>query len=215
MKKVYLFGRGKMAASVMDEAKKQSISVEKTLEKNVPAIHFGKKDTLVHDALLCVKKGAPLLIGTTGWEKEAPCIKTAFENSSVAALYAPNCSLGVSYFMHIAKLAFSLLEKDSTFLPTLYDHHHEQKVDAPSGTAKKIAQDYKQITGQTLPIFSSRAGFHPGTHQIVFDSPYETLFLKHESRNRNVYAQGALLMAKWLEGKQGFFTMDDFFTRNT
>ncbi len=92
----------------------------------------------------------------------------------------------------------------------MHEAHHAAKKDAPSGTAlllKKAMQD----AGFTRPIdaSSTRAGFIPGTHTIGFDGPAETVTLTHAARDRTAFARGALVAARWLAGKRGWFTMHD------
>ena len=63
-------------------------------------------------------------------------------------------------------------------------------------------------SGQDVPITSVRVGSVPGTHELVMDGPFEQLVLRHEARNRRVFADGALLAAAWLRGRRGVYTMD-------
>ena len=88
--------------------------------------------------------------------------------------------------------------------------HHSAKRDAPSGTAIGI-RDAMQSAGYNLSIdvASTRVGSIPGTHTVGFDSPAETITLTHTARDRTGFARGALAAAKWVNGRQGWFTMRD------
>jgi len=84
--------------------------------------------------------------------------------------------------------------------------HHSAKKDAPSGTLKKLAEEMR---AKRLPPPSqlefNRAGAHPGTHEIGFDSVADTITLRHTARSREGFARGALRAARWVVGKKGLF----------
>ena len=92
----------------------------------------------------------------------------------------------------------------------MHEAHHAAKKDAPSGTAILLAQAMERA-GFPRPIdmSSTRAGFIPGTHTIGFDGPAETITLRHTARDRTAFARGALVAAKWIRGRRGWFTMKD------
>ena len=84
--------------------------------------------------------------------------------------------------------------------------HHAAKRDAPSGTLKKLAQEIRAAGyNRALALTANRAGAHPGTHEIGFDSADDTITLRHTARSREGFARGALRAARWLAGKQGVF----------
>ena len=76
---------------------------------------------------------------------------------------------------------------------------------------KRVATNLAQgaLEKDVLHVASLRSGFHPGEHQVIFDGPDDTITLCHRARNRNDFAKGALIAAKWIIGKKGFFTVDD------
>jgi 4-hydroxy-tetrahydrodipicolinate reductase len=83
-----------------------------------------------------------------------------------------------------------------------------QKLDAPSGTARALADRAEKATGRPLPITSVRIGSVPGTHSVIFDGAFEQIRLEHVARDRRVFATGALTAARWLVGRHGVFTLD-------
>src|SRR5260221_578697 len=93
--------------------------------------------------------------------------------------------------------------------PHLVETHNSGKKDAPPGTAASIARAVHEWRGRELPITSVRVGSVPGTHEVIFDAPYEQVRLPHGARDRRVFAEGALIAARWLVGRQGGFTMQD------
>ena len=92
----------------------------------------------------------------------------------------------------------------------LVETHHAQKLDAPSGTARLLATVAERARGRPVPITSVRTGHVPGTHELILDGPFEQVRLVHEARDRRVFASGALAAAKWLAGRRGVFTLDDY-----
>jgi 4-hydroxy-tetrahydrodipicolinate reductase len=87
-----------------------------------------------------------------------------------------------------------------------WEIHHAAKRDAPSGTLKKLAQEIRAAGyNRALALTANRAGAHPGTHEIGFDSADDTITLRHTARSREGFARGALRAARWLAGKQGVF----------
>ena len=92
----------------------------------------------------------------------------------------------------------------------IHELHHAAKKDAPSGTA--LAMELRlRGAGYTaaVPIASTRAGAIPGTHTLGFDAFSETITLTHQARDRAAFARGALLAARWIIGKKGWFSMAD------
>jgi 4-hydroxy-tetrahydrodipicolinate reductase len=101
--------------------------------------------------------------------------------------------------------AARLLESQPGYAAWAWEIHHSAKKDAPSGTLLQLVEEMKRA-GYTRPIdvSSNRAGSHPGTHEIGFDSGADTITLKHTARSREGFARGALQAAKWVVGKKGF-----------
>ena len=139
-----------------------------------------------------------------------------------ALLWAPNFALGVHLFAKVVAEAARLLAHDAAaFDAHLIETHHVRKVDAPSGTARMLAKvaEHARASNRadaspsdSVPITSVRTGHVPGTHELVFDAPFEQIRLVHEARDRRVFAAGALAAARWLvqEKRRGVFTLDDF-----
>jgi len=159
----------------------------------------------------CAALGVPVVSGTTGWDAERPDVEAFVRASSAGALlWAPNFAIGVHLFAKVvAEAARRFATSRAEFDAHLVETHHAQKLDAPSGTARLLASVAEQAGGRPLPVTSVRVGQVPGTHEIVFDAPFEQVRLVHEARDRRVFASGALTAARWLVGKRGVFTLDD------
>ncbi len=87
--------------------------------------------------------------------------------------------------------------------------HHRAKRDAPSGTALALQRAARGAASRELPVTSIRAGAVPGTHDLRFEGPFESLSLEHVARDRSVFGAGAVLAAEWLVGRTGVFTFED------
>jgi 4-hydroxy-tetrahydrodipicolinate reductase len=109
-------------------------------------------------------------------------------------------------FFRLVSEAARLLKDHPEYGAWAWEIHHDTKADAPSGTLFKLVEEMK-TAGYTrnIDVSSNRAGRHPGTHDIGFDSQADTLTLRHSARSREGFARGALKAAQWLEGKNGFY----------
>src|SRR5678809_1071971 len=111
-------------------------------------------------------------------------------------------SIGVNLFIELARQAARIMSR-SEFSAAMVETHHSAKKDAPSGTALAIRNAMEAELGKELPVTSIRTGSVPGTHELLFDAPFEQITLRHEARDRRVFADGALRAAAWLKGKKG------------
>jgi 4-hydroxy-tetrahydrodipicolinate reductase len=174
------------------------------------AIEFTEPAAAVANLHACFAAGVPVVSGTTGWYDQLPAVRAACDAAGGAVLFAPNFSIGVQLFRRlVADAARLAAAAGAGFAAHLVETHHDRKKDAPSGTALQLAADARAAGGGVLPITSVRVGHVPGTHELVLDAPFETITLTHTARDRQVFAAGALLAARWLVGRRGVFTFDD------
>jgi 4-hydroxy-tetrahydrodipicolinate reductase len=128
----------------------------------------------------------------------------------VGVVAAPNFSSGVVIFESIVKHAAKLFAAQSEFGAFLHESHHAAKKDAPSGTAILLKRAMEHAGyARAIDVSSARAGYIPGTHTVAFDGPAETVTLTHTARDRTAFARGALVAARWINGRRGWFTMRD------
>ena len=148
----------------------------------------------------------PVVIGTTGWLAHLDRVRTLVEKHRGALVWSPNFSVGVNVFLRVVRETARLLAEEKEYGAWAWEIHHDTKKDAPSGTLIKLVEEMK-TAGYRRPIdtSSSRAGRHPGTHEIGFDSAADTITLRHTARSREGFARGALKAAQWIVGKQGVF----------
>ena len=172
------------------------------------AIEFTEPSSAVPNIMACIHEGVPVVVGTTGWYTSLPVITEAANEEGASLLWAANFSIGVNLFVELARQAARIMSK-SDFAAAMVETHHSAKKDAPSGTALAIANAMEGELGKPLQVTSIRTGSVPGTHELLFDAPFEQIILRHEARDRRVFADGALRAAAWLRGKKGVFTMRD------
>jgi 4-hydroxy-tetrahydrodipicolinate reductase len=172
-------------------------------------IDFSLADSIgdVCQAALSIRK--PLVIGTTGHsESQKAMIHDA--SKSLAIVFASNFSVGVNALFALTAKAAQVLGDD--FNVEIIETHHAGKKDAPSGTAKTLAEILKKAgkTEKQVPIQSIREGDVVGEHTVIFEGKGERLELVHRAKSRETFAKGALRAAEWVVGKSpGLYNMQD------
>jgi 4-hydroxy-tetrahydrodipicolinate reductase len=170
------------------------------------AIDFSIPTAVVRNVQGVAALGVNIVLGTTGWQEHADEVRSAVEKSGIGLVWSPNYSVGVNAFFRLVTEAAKLLAKQPEYGAWAYEIHHVTKKDAPSGTLIKLL-DVMEKAGYEKPIdvSSNRAGTHPGTHEIGFDSAADTITLRHVARGREGFARGALRAAQWIVGRKGFY----------
>lgn len=226
MAKLALIGYGKMGRAVSELAPEYGFEVALTLDsKNnrdaqaITANAFKQIDAAIEFTSPAVAPNnlerlaslrVPTVTGTTGWMDALPRVRTAFESAGAALVYAPNFSVGVAIFRKLTEVAAELFRDEAEYGAWAWEIHHSAKKDAPSGTLLRLVETMRQHGfTRAIDVSSSRAGRHPGTHEVGFDSAADTVTLRHTARSREGFARGALRSAKWVIGKRGVFTFDD------
>jgi 4-hydroxy-tetrahydrodipicolinate reductase len=160
--------------------------------------------------------------GTTGWLDRLPEVIDFCDKNNSGFFYASNFSLGVNLFFELNKKLAKLMNPFNDYNVKMNEIHHTRKLDAPSGTAITLAEgvmsnidtlskwkNSDDVTDGELPIISFREGDVPGTHEVIYDSEIDTISIKHEAKSRKGFALGAVLAAEFLNGKSGFYGMND------
>lgn len=161
--------------------------------------------TLAHLPFL-VKYHTPCVIGTTGFSKDEVS-KIEEVAGKVAVVFSPNMSVGVNLLFSLVEAAAGLLHNYNIYLE---EAHHVHKKDAPSGTAKKIAEilNAQGLSIKTEDIVARREDEIVGDHKVVFSSDVDTIELSHSAKTRDIFAQGALIAAQWIVNKSpGCYSM--------
>lgn len=217
MKKIALLGFGKMGKSIASLAETADAEIVAQFSRRAPAtpealkeasvcIDFSHPDAVLNHVKVAAVAKKPIVIGTTGWLEEMEMVKKIVKEANIGCLFSPNFSIGIALFRAIVEEATKRIQHFPEYDTGMIEMHHAAKADAPSGTANMLAS----VAGNP-PIASLRCGSIPGTHQILFDSPIDTITLTHTARSRDGFALGALKAAHWIDGKTGFFTMEDLF----
>jgi 4-hydroxy-tetrahydrodipicolinate reductase len=170
------------------------------------AVEFTTPDAAVENMLRLTDAGVNAAVGTTGWSESFSAVREALVKSGTGLVWAPNFSVGMNLFMQAVAHTAALFAKQQEYEAWGWEIHHSAKKDAPSGTLKKLAEEMRANGFErTVSLGSNRAGAHPGTHEIGFDSNGDTITLRHTARSREGFARGALRAARWVAGKKGIF----------
>jgi 4-hydroxy-tetrahydrodipicolinate reductase len=217
--RIALLGYGKMGRMVEQAASQHDSTVACVIDPVTGsrgelrdaevAIDFTEPAVVLDNIKLVAGAGLPIVIGTTGWYDRIDEATRIINERGTGLVYGSNFSIGVNLMFRIAAHSAGLFSRFPSFDPFIEEAHHKFKKDAPSGTAiflKRIVDgEYERET----PTSSTRAGYMPGSHLVGFDSPAETLIITHTARNREGFADGALIAAKWIIGKKGVFEFSE------
>lgn len=172
------------------------------------AIDFSTPESVLSNVRRLMELRVPTVVGTTGWNDHRDEVRRWVEHHHGALVYSPNFSVGVQLFFRLVRRAAELFASQKGYRPYLFEAHHEQKKDAPSGTARELEKILRSKYAE-VPVSSLRVGFIPGTHEVGWDSLFDTVTLVHRARDRRMFAEGALLAAQWVIGRQGFFSFEE------
>jgi len=173
-------------------------SIERAMKDCEVAIDFSQADSIDEICSAASQYRISLVIGTTGHSQQQR--KSIEETAqSVPIVLASNFSVGVNVLFWLTQKAAELLGSD--FNPEIVETHHKMKKDAPSGTAKTLAEILKAMRNSEIPVQSIREGNVVGEHTVMFVGPGESLELSHRAANRGIFALGALRAAKWIVDK--------------
>ena len=216
--KLLLVGYGKMGRLVEELAPAHGCDIAGRIDVGtgdwtVPAdvvVDFSTADALQANFARYVERGLPVVIGTTGWSAQEAELRAKAERAGVGVVASANFSIGVNLFQLMVGEAARLMEAHPQFGAWIHEAHHAAKRDAPSGTALLLRDTMVGASyDRPIDMSSTRAGDIPGVHTIGFDGPSDTIELTHTARDRRGFAAGALLAARWIQGRRGWYTMAD------
>lgn len=169
------------------------------------AVEFSMPSTVVQNVERLAAAGVNTVVGTTGWTEHAERLRVAVERAGTGLVWSPNFSIGVNVFTHLVAEASRSLAAFPEYGAWAWEIHHSTKKDAPSGTLLKLVEEMRKADPKrAVDTAASRAGAHPGTHEVGFDSAADTITLRHTARSREGFARGALQAARWVAGKKGW-----------
>ncbi len=205
------------------------------------AIEFTRPEAAEQNVRAALAQGVPVVSGTTGWDVAALQASLNTQRSTLntqpsppsregqgvglppGVIWSSNYSIGVNILFAVNKYLAQLLHNTGGYQPSITEVHHIHKLDAPSGTAKTLAENISQtlfskegdntrINGEcvgNVPITSIREGEVPGIHEVRWESEADILTLRHEAKSRQGFALGAVMAAEWLRGKTGWHSMTE------
>lgn len=228
--KIALLGYGKMGQVIERIAiergheivlKKDEHNTYDGLSNADVAIDFSVPAAAVANISACFHNNVPVVSGTTGWLEHYDQMIALCHEKKGGFISSSNFSLGVNLFFELNSYLSKIMAPYNSYKVAMEEIHHIHKLDAPSGTAITLAEgiiEHSTYTNWTmdanpkqneLPIEAIRTGEVPGTHTVAYNSPIDSIEIKHTAHNREGFALGAVIAAEWLAGKQGVFTMKD------
>jgi len=213
--------RGHNIIAIVDNNEDWDIHL-KEISKSDVVIDFSMPDCAIKNIERCFTLNIPLVIGTTGWHDKIDNIRSLCINKKQSLFYAPNFSIGVNLFFQVNKFLSGLMKGLPQYEVYLKEIHHTSKIDAPSGTAIKLAEDiiktlatkekwtnFATLNKSELQIISERKDNIIGNHKVIYFSDEDEITIEHNAKSRKGFAIGAVMAAEWLKDKKGFFEMKD------
>ncbi len=219
-----VLGRGKTGSLVAEVAQEHGHRVHSIGELDNPgaawltvehlrdfdaAIDFTDPGAVLANIEACLLAKKAMIVGTTGWYGEMERVRSAVEKAGTGFVFGANFSYGVNLFFHIVKAAAPALAHG--YSGHITERHHVHKKDAPSGTALALQRLLEEASGVRVNIASEREGEVTGIHTLEVHSAGDRIVLAHEAKSRRTFAEGAVLAAEWIVGKQGFYDFKDIF----
>jgi 4-hydroxy-tetrahydrodipicolinate reductase len=215
--RLLIVGYGKMGRLVDQLATEQGFAVAGRVDQDRPewadadvAVDFSTAEALLRNFDEYVQRRLAVVIGTTGWSEHGEALRGAAQRAGLGVVASANFSIGVNVFQLVVAEAARLLQDQEQYGAWIHEAHHAAKRDAPSGTALLLRDAMAGAGfGRSIDMSSTRAGMIPGTHTVGFDAASDTIELTHTARDRRGFAAGALLAARWIGRRQGWYSMQD------
>lgn len=210
--KIVISGYGKMGKAIEGVLQEQGIgyfttedvaSVENQIAGSSVCIDFTTPQAFKRNYRLIADNFKAAVVGTTGWDDIKAEVIEYFEKKNRTLIYASNFSLGVNIFFKLNQIASEIISQMADYDPFIIEFHHNQKLDAPSGTAKSIGEIVSRNFGKFPDIQSVRAGHIFGIHELGFEGITDRLIMRHEAFSRMGFALGSVTAARWAEEMQG------------
>lgn len=184
------------------------------------AINFSTPQSAFKNISNALNNSIPVICGTTGWLDNYNEVVKLSNKTNTSFLYSSNFSLGVNLFFELNKKLASIMKNHNQYKVSIEEIHHIEKLDKPSGTAIKIAEDIFEKSGykkwsfiedeeNVIKMKSRRTNNIPGTHVLKYSSEIDSIEIKHTAKNRKGFAMGAVIAAEWIINKKGVFEMED------
>ena len=226
---VTIIGYGKMGKEIENVLISRGHNINKIIDKDSEisfenteiAIIFTSPESTFEQIKNCLDANVRVVCGSTGWTQQLDEIENYCRKSNGGFLYSPNFSIGVNLFYKLNDYLNEIMTNHKNYSASIIEKHHSQKVDKPSGTAIKIANDiisksdYNSWTlnenknKDMLKIRSVREGDQKGHHSVIFSSDDDIIRISHTAKSRFAFALGAVISAEFLVDKNGVYDMSD------
>ena len=226
---VTIIGYGKMGKEIENVLISRGHNINKIIDKDSEisfentevAIIFTSPESTFEQIKNCLDANVRVVCGSTGWTEQLDEIENYCRKSNGGFLYSPNFSIGVNLFYKLNDYLNEIMTNHKNYSASILEKHHSQKVDKPSGTAIKIANDiisksdYNSWTlnenenKDMLKIRSEREGDQKGHHSVIFSSDDDIIRISHTAKSRFAFALGAVISAEFLVDKNGVYDMSD------
>ena len=215
--KIVISGYGKMGhmiESILIDKGIDYIPTENVAEidietaKQCVCIDFTTPDAFRNNYRLLAERFGAVVVGTTGWNDIKDEVIEYFKQCGTTMIYASNFSLGVNVTFALVAKASALLA-NAGYDPYIVEMHHKHKLDAPSGTAKSLAQIVDNAMGGSTQVQSVRCGEIAGIHTVGFEGTNDRITITHEAFSRKGFAQGAVQAAIMTEKITGVHEFKD------
>ena len=226
---VTIIGYGKMGKEIENVLISRGHNINKIIDNDSEisfenteiAIIFTSPESTFEQIKNCLDANVRVVCGSTGWTQQLDEIENYCRKSNGGFLYSPNFSIGVNLFYKLNDYLNEIMNNHKNYSASILEKHHSQKVDKPSGTAIKIANDiisksdYNSWTlnenenKDKLKIRSEREGDQKGHHSVIFSSDDDIIRISHTAKSRLAFALGAVISAEFLVDKNGVFEMND------
>jgi 4-hydroxy-tetrahydrodipicolinate reductase len=170
-------------------------------------VDFTTPQCVLENIKACVAAGKNMVVGTTGWYSDIPAVRAHVERYQTGFLFSSNFSIGVNLFFDLVRAAAPALQHH--YGAQIFERHHAQKKDAPSGTAATMQHILQEASRAEVEITSFREGDVVGMHELVMSSANDSIYLCHDAKSRRGFAEGAVRAAEWIAGKKGFLDFSD------
>ena len=226
---VTIVGYGKMGKEIENVLISRGHNINKIIDKDSEisfentevAIIFTSPESTFEQIKNCLDANVRVVCGSTGWTQQLDEIENYCRKSNGGFLYSPNFSIGVNLFYKLNDYLNEIMTNHKNYSASILEKHHSEKVDKPSGTAIKIANDiisksdYNSWTlnenenKDMLKIRSDREGDQKGHHSVIFSSDDDIIRISHTAKSRFAFALGAVISAEFLVDKNGVYEMND------
>tara|TARA_B100000676_G_C17838873_1_gene711815 strand:+ start:217 stop:924 length:708 start_codon:yes stop_codon:yes gene_type:complete len=226
---VTIIGYGKMGKEIENVLISRGHNINKIIDKDSEisfentevAIIFTSPESTFEQIKNCLDANVRVVCGSTGWTQQLDEIENYCRKSNGGFLYSPNFSIGVNLFYKLNDYLNEIMTNHKNYSASILEKHHSEKVDKPSGTAIKIANDiisksdYNSWTlnenenKDMLKIRSEREGNQKGHHSVIFSSDDDIIRISHTAKSRFAFALGAVISAEFLVDKNGVYDMSD------